>query len=140
MLDPERGKKRKKGEPGQHRETKRLDFLIELISETLHLEQFMLQMSIPKTTLLLAQKYIPLFLQFLKKVCPRESGMGWKLTKFHILLHLVDDIKRLSIPMNYDGNVVESHHKEEKKVVDAHKCARLYLTNKPPSKEQNRCL
>jgi hypothetical protein len=42
MLDPERGKKRKKGEPGQHRETKRLDFLIELISETLHLEQFML--------------------------------------------------------------------------------------------------
>jgi hypothetical protein len=41
--------------------------------------------------------------------------MGWKSTKFHILLHLVDDIKRLSIPMNYDGNVVESHHKEEKK-------------------------
>jgi hypothetical protein len=28
---------------------------------------------------------------------------------------MVDDIKRLSIPMNFDSNVAESHHKEEKK-------------------------
>jgi hypothetical protein len=41
--------------------------------------------------------------------------MGWKLTKFHILLHLTSDIQRLSIPLNFDSNVVESHHKQEKK-------------------------
>jgi hypothetical protein len=64
---------------------------------------------------MILQKYVPLYLNFLKQVCPRESGMGWKLTKFHILLHLFDDIKRFSIPMNFDSNVVESHHKQEKK-------------------------
>jgi hypothetical protein len=115
MLDPEKGRKRKKGNKDAPRQTKRLDFLIELLSETLNLEEFMMQKSIPKSTLILAQNYIPLYLQFLKEVCPRESGMGWKLTKFHIILHLVDDIKRMSIPLNYDGNVVESHHKKEKK-------------------------
>jgi hypothetical protein len=108
MLDPEKRSKRKKSNNGTHRKTKRLDFLIKLLSESLHLEEFMMQKTIPKATLILVQKYIPLFLQFLKEVCPRESGMGWKLTKFHILLHMVDDIKRLSIPMNYDGNVVEA--------------------------------
>jgi hypothetical protein len=114
VLDPEKGRKRKIGNKGELRKTKRLDFIIELLSESLHLEEFMMQKYIPKSTLILAQKYIPLFLQFLKEVCPRDSGMGWKLTKFHILVHMVDDIKRFSIPMNYDGNVVESHHKNEK--------------------------
>jgi hypothetical protein len=114
VLDPEKGRKRKIGNKGELRKTKRMDFIIELLSESLHLEEFMMQKYIPKSTLILAQKYIPLFLQFLKEVCPRDSGMGWKLTKFHILVHMVDDIKRFSIPMNYDGNVVESHHKNEK--------------------------
>jgi hypothetical protein len=115
VLDPEKGRKRKIGNKGEPRKTKRLDFIIELLSESLHLEEFMMQKYIPKSTLILAQKYMPLFLHFLKEVCPRDSGMGWKLTKFHILVHMVDDIKRFSIPMNYDGNVVESHHKNEKK-------------------------
>jgi hypothetical protein len=93
MLDPKKGRKRKKGNKGEPCKTKRLDFLIDLLSESLHLEEFMMQKTIPKSTLILAQKYIPLYLQFLKEACPRESGMGWKLTKFHILLHMVDDIK-----------------------------------------------
>jgi hypothetical protein len=113
ILDPLPSKKRKT-ENTQDR-SKRLDFLIELISETLLLENFMMEKIIPKSTLMIFQKYIPFYLDFLKEVCPRESGMGWKLTKFHIVLHLFDDIKRFSIPMNYDSNVVESHHKEEKK-------------------------
>jgi hypothetical protein len=115
LLDHEKGTKRKKSEKDKPRKTKRLDYLIELISESLHLEQFMMEKTITKSSLILAQKYVPLYLQFLKEVCPRESGMGWKLTKYHIVLHMVEDIKRLSIPSNYDGNVVESHHKDEKK-------------------------
>lgn len=121
LLDPERPPKKTKRiststtATDGHSNTKRLDYLIELISETLHLEQFMLQDSIPKSTLQLAQKYIPHYLNFLKQVCHRDTGMGWKLTKFHIPLHMVSDIQRLSIPNNFDSNVVESHHKQEKK-------------------------
>jgi hypothetical protein len=113
---PRRTKKHKKIRPDHpDQSSKRLDYLIELISETLLLEQFMMQKSIRKSMILKVEKYIPLYLQFLKDVCQRDKGMGWKLTKFHIVLHMADDIKRLSIPMNYDSNVVESHHKEEKK-------------------------
>jgi hypothetical protein len=114
LLDPELSKRRKVNNDA-HQKTRRLDYLIELLSESLLLEQFMLSRCIPKSTLVRAQKYIPLYLSFLKDVCPRQSGMGWKLTKFHILLHLISDIQRLSIPLNFDSNVVESHHKEEKK-------------------------
>jgi hypothetical protein len=113
-LDPEKKKKRKNCNE-QQAKTKRLDYLIELLSETLLLENFMMEKVITKSTVNLLEKYIPLYLSFLKDVCPREAGMGWKLTKFHILNHLASDIKRLSIPMNFDSNIVESHHKEEKK-------------------------
>jgi hypothetical protein len=113
-LDPEKKKKRKKCDD-EPLKTKRLDYLIELLSETLLLENFMMQKGIPKSTVDTLEKYIPLYLSFLKDVCPRQAGMGWKLTKFHVLNHLASDIKRLSIPMNFDSNVVESHHKEEKK-------------------------
>jgi hypothetical protein len=113
ILDPIPSKKRKTASLPDR--SKRLDFLIELISETLLLENFMMEKTIKKSTLMIFQKYIPFYLNFLKEVCPRESGMGWKLTKFHILLHLFDDIKRFSIPLNFDSNVVESHHKQEKK-------------------------
>jgi hypothetical protein len=118
LLDPKPSSKRSKISNDSHKESpiaNRLDYLIELISETLLLEEFMMQKSIPKSTLVLVQKYIPLYLNFLKQVCPRDKGMGWKLTKFHILLHIASDIQRLSIPMNFDSNVVESHHKHEKK-------------------------
>jgi hypothetical protein len=113
-LDPEKKRKRRKCFDEQAR-TKRLDYLIELLSETLLIENFMMQKVIPKSTVDTLEKYIPLYLSFLKDVCPRQAGMGWKLTKFHVLNHLASDIKRLSIPMNFDSNVVESHHKEEKK-------------------------
>jgi hypothetical protein len=43
MLDPKKRSKRKKGNNGTHHKTKRLDFLIELLSESLHLEEFMMQ-------------------------------------------------------------------------------------------------
>jgi hypothetical protein len=123
-LDPEKKKKRKKCNVEQAR-TKRLDYLIELLSETLLLENFMMQKVIPRSTVDTLEKYIPLYLSFLKDVCPRQAGMGWKLTKFHVLNHLASDIKRLSIPMNFDSNVVESHHKEEKKAAIGHKKERL---------------
>jgi hypothetical protein len=133
MLDPPRPRKKTKKHNSNQPEdqgSKRLDYLIELISETLLLEQFMMQKSISKTMLCKVEKYIPQYLQFLKQVCQREKGMGWKLTKFHILLHMVDDIKRLSIPMNFDSNVVESHHKEEKKVGTALNCGPQHSKNK----------
>ena len=50
-------------------------------------------------------------LNLLKVVGKRKKGMGFKVMKFHGILHLSEDIKMFGIPMNVDTGSNESHHK-----------------------------
>jgi hypothetical protein len=55
------------------------------------------------------------FLMFLlKKVGNRVKGMGFKVMKFHAILHLAFDILMFGVPMNVDTGSNESHHKTTK--------------------------
>jgi hypothetical protein len=55
------------------------------------------------------------FLMFLlKKVGNRVKGMGFKVMKFHAILHLAFDIFMFGVPMNVDTGSNESHHKTTK--------------------------
>ena len=55
------------------------------------------------------------FLMFLlKKVGNRVKGMGFKIMKFHAILHLAYDILMFAVPMNVDTGSNESHHKTTK--------------------------
>ena len=47
----------------------------------------------------------------LKRVANRQEGMGFKLVKFHAVLHLAKDILMYGVPMNVDTGSNESHHK-----------------------------
>jgi hypothetical protein len=40
--------------------------------------------------------------------CPRKKGKGWKLQKFHDILHLAMDIERFGHPSNFDAGPMES--------------------------------
>ena len=40
--------------------------------------------------------------------CPRKKGKGWKLQKFHDLLHLAVDMERFGPPSNFDAGPMES--------------------------------
>ena len=40
--------------------------------------------------------------------CPRKKGKGWKLQKFHDILHLALDIERFGHPSNFDAGPMES--------------------------------
>ena len=52
------------------------------------------------------------FLMFLlKKIANRTKKMGFKLMKFHAILHLVDDILNFGVPSVVDTGSNESHHK-----------------------------
>jgi hypothetical protein len=53
-------------------------------------------------------------LHLLKKVGAREEGMGFKIQKFHAVLHLASDIWMFGVPMNFDTGSNESHHKTTK--------------------------
>ena len=55
------------------------------------------------------------FIMFLlKKVGHRTKGMGFKVMKFHAIIHLVEDIIMFGVPMNVDTGSNESHHKTTK--------------------------
>jgi len=49
-----------------------------------------------------------------KRVGRRTEGMGFKLVKFHAILHLVQDIRNFGVPQEVDTGANESHHKPAK--------------------------
>ena len=53
-------------------------------------------------------------LYLLKRVGNRQEGMGFKVVKFHAVLHLAQDILMYGVPMNVDTGSNESHHKTTK--------------------------
>jgi len=50
----------------------------------------------------------------IKKVGNRTKGMGWKLVKFHAILHMAEDMEMFGVPMNVDTGSNESGHKPDK--------------------------
>jgi hypothetical protein len=71
-------------------------------------------------------------LHMLKFVGARRKGMGFKLVKFHAILHLSEDICMYGVPMNVDTGSNESHHKRTKVAAK--------LTQKDPTKfEEQTC-
>jgi hypothetical protein len=48
------------------------------------------------------------------KVGRRTSGMGFRLMKFHAIIHMVIDILLFGVPMEHDTGANESHHKGTK--------------------------
>ena len=50
----------------------------------------------------------------IRKVANRTSGMGLKLSKFHGILHMADDILNFGVPMELDTGSNETGHKPRK--------------------------
>jgi hypothetical protein len=47
-------------------------------------------------------------LKKIKEVLPREEGNGWKIQKFHELLHIPYDISNFGSPKNFDTGIMEN--------------------------------
>ena len=61
--------------------------------------------------LLLGIRYI---MYLVRQVASRQKGMGLKFLKFHVLLHIVDNIILYGVPLECDTSANESHHKPMK--------------------------
>ena len=53
-------------------------------------------------------------MHIIKKVGRRATGMGLKISKFHAISHMADDILQYGVPMEYDTGSNESGHKATK--------------------------
>jgi hypothetical protein len=61
------------------------------------------------------QKKHRYLMYLMRKIAKRSAGMGLKLLKFHLILHLSEDILQFGVPLEFDTAANESHHKEAKK-------------------------
>lgn len=53
------------------------------------------------------RKAIRNLMVMIKHICPRQKGNGWRLPKFHTLLHAVDDLRRFGAFLNYHAGIGE---------------------------------
>ena len=67
----------------------------------------------------------------IKKVGRRVKGMGLKITKFHCIMHMADDILNFGVPMEFDTGSNESGHKVEKTAAKLTQKKKNYSINKP---------
>jgi hypothetical protein len=61
------------------------------------------------------EEYVTLILDHFAKTVNRTTGMGMDFVKFHLPVHLTDDIQRLGLPENSSSGPTESGHKENAK-------------------------
>ena len=63
----------------------------------------------------------------IRKVAKRTEGMGLKISKYHMITHMADDILNFGVPMEYDTGTNESGHKSEGKAASlTQKCKETF--------------
>ena len=55
------------------------------------------------------------FLVHYKRICKRREGNEMKILKYHLMVHVIDDIKRLGAPQNVNGGPCESNFIPQKR-------------------------
>ena len=92
----------------------KLDDWILLLETLLQWEEWMKSSIIMKKHVHRARHKHRCIMHLIKIVAYRAEGMGLKLTKFHAILHIVDDILNFGVPMEVDTGSNEAGHKPAK--------------------------
>ena len=100
---------------GSFRDQRDLDDWILLVELLLEWESYLNEPKmLKKHVKRLARKH-RYIMYIMRRVAQRNKGMGLKLLKFHMILHIVEDIIELGVPLEYDTSANESMHKPSKK-------------------------
>jgi hypothetical protein len=115
MLQSEEGKKMlMSGRKKDMRQTGRLLDWVLLIETLIQWEAYLNLPRLERIHVQRLKKKHQFLLFLLKKVGARKTGMGFKVMKFHAVLHLAQDIEMFGVPMVVDTGSNESHHKTTK--------------------------
>ena len=96
------------------RQLGQIDDWILLVETLLQWEAFLNLPRMDKNHVHRLKKKHQYLLYLLKRVGARDKGMGFKVMKFHAVLHLALDILMFGVPMVVDTGSNESHHKTTK--------------------------
>ena len=96
------------GTPGH-----RKDWIL-LVETLLEWEAFLNQKEMKLSVVNRLERKHRFIMHLIKKVLRRGTGMGFKIMKFHAIIHMADDIKLYGIPQEHDTGANESGHKVTK--------------------------
>ena len=88
---------------------------VSLLEKMLLFENLLRTELISVEELKLMKEYIPMLMDLIKRVVKRRTGAKWNIVKFHLLLHITDDIERNGVYENVSTGTCESHHKNSAK-------------------------
>jgi hypothetical protein len=83
---------------------------ISLYEKLIMLENLMQTDKLSESDIKYIENYIPQMMDHFSRTVDRQSGMGNKFVKFHLLLHLADDLKRNGVCQNTTTGPGEHRH------------------------------
>ena len=87
---------------------------IMLLETLLQWVEWLNSTTMPMKDVLRCPKKHQYIMQLIKKISCRVVGMGLKTTKFHCILHMVEDMLAYGVPLEVDTSFNEMHHKPSK--------------------------
>ena len=87
---------------------------IMLLETLLQWNEWLNSTTMPMKDVIRCPKKHRYIMQLIKKISHREVGMGLKTTKFHCILHMVEDMVAYGVPLEVDTSFNEMHHKPSK--------------------------
>jgi len=87
---------------------------IRLVETLLMWVEWLKSDEIPKKLVNRAKRKHQFIMYLIRKVADRQKGMGLKITKFHAITHMADDILFFGTPMCFDTGSDEAGHKPAK--------------------------
>ena len=86
----------------------------QLVETFLQWERWLRSTSMLRKHVKQAQDKHRYILYLMKKVANQGKGMQLKLTKYHAVVHMADDILNFGVPLEYDTGTNKSGHKATK--------------------------
>jgi len=80
---------------------------ISLFEKLLLWEELLKSPTFDRKELHKVKQYVPMLMDLFKRVVNRQEGNGNNFLKFHLPLHMVDDILEFGSPQNYHGGIGE---------------------------------
>ena len=114
MLRSTKGREILQGYKNFRKESDLNDWIL-LVESMLEWESYLNEPQMEKEHLKRLKKKHRYMMYLMRKIAQRNTGMGLKLSKFHMILHLVEDIIEFGVPLETDTSANESMHKPSKK-------------------------
>ena len=102
---------RKKGNFAQHGQHKDWILLVETLLEW---EQWLRSPRMERKHVVRSEQKHRYIMFLIKKIGRRSKGMGLMMIKFHMIIHMTQNMLIFGVPMEYDTGSNESHHKVTK--------------------------